>query len=81
MVNSTQIFGMFFVLLSYMIFILFSYWIVISKIQSDDTKSNYQILNLLKSDKHYCLVLPLLIPFSIIVFYNRYIHYNIFRRV
>jgi len=80
MVNYTKIIGILLILLSYVMFIFFSYWIVLSKFQNSTNVANNDILTFLQNDRHFCLIFPIIVPLSFIFLYFRYIHYNIFKR-
>lgn len=72
-----RLLGILFILLSIILFFFFSYWMIFSKFQEDE----YSLNLIMKYDKHYCVAIPIIIPVGIIVVYNRYVHYNVFRRM
>ena len=70
--------GVVLILVALAIFVFFTIWIVISKVEIYE-KTEFPIVNFILEDKHYCLAIPLLIPFTFITFYLRWISFNYFK--
>ena len=70
--------GVLLILIALVIFVFFTIWIVISKLEIYE-KTSSQIVNFIIEDKHYCLAIPLLLPVTFITFYLRWISFNYFK--
>jgi len=73
-----KLIGVLLILVALIVFVLYTIWIVISKVQKFDTQE-HGLTNFIIKDRHYCLAIPLLIPVTFIVFYLRWISFNYFK--
>ncbi len=79
-----QIVGLFLTLLSFLIFIIFTVWMILSKIiKFDEYKYNSEfakmIIEFMINDKSYCMLFPSMLILSILVFYAKWIAYRYFK--
>jgi len=68
------IIGFFFIIFSFIFFNLMSFWIIISKIIiiPNEILNNFpKIVKFIIKDKHYCFVIIIFLPVTIIIFYFR----------
>ena len=90
------IIGVFLILLCSFLIVVFTYWIIISKLENrlneitdiesntiNSSSNNYTtlIINFIKNDKIVCIAIPSLIAFMFILLYFKYIAINFFIRV
>ena len=82
-----KIIGIICIILGFVIFIIFTIWIVIAKVKKSDenlTSSQYNqefttiLTNLMRMDKVYCLFLPIFFPILVLVFYTRWTAFEYF---
>lgn len=74
------LFGIFLIILACSIFVLFSFWIIISKLYPDKLLNHKnQIINFFVEDKYYCLIIPILVPTTFIFLYLRWTAFNYFK--
>jgi hypothetical protein len=83
-----KIIGQILIILGFLIFVIFTIWIILAKlINTDEIIKNLNgnsefiksILNFFKNDRIYCLFLPILFPILVIVSYSRWTAFNYFR--
>lgn len=79
--RNNKIIGVILILTGLVIFVTFTIWIIIAKITNIPNESNNEIIKFVVNDSHYCLAIPLLLPFSLIfIFYFRWTSFNYFKR-
>lgn len=66
-----KLLGICFIILSCFIFVIFTIWIIISKLSDRDS--------FFKEERVYCLAIPLLFPVTFLFAYTKWIAYNYFK--
>jgi hypothetical protein len=66
-----KILGVVFILLSLILFLSFTVWIIIAKLYPTD--------NFLTLDKTYCIAIPLLFPMTFLTAYMKWTAFNYFK--
>lgn len=69
--------GITLILTALFIFVTFTIWIIVLKFHDDKTQN--PVISFFKYDEFYCLVVPILVPISIIFFYLRWTAFNYFK--
>jgi hypothetical protein len=73
------LYGLILIVLACCIFVLFSFWLIISKLYQEKLNKENQIIKFLIEDKYYCLIIPILIPTTFIFLYLRWTAFSYFK--